>query len=117
MYVIQKWLGLVLDLAIAGLAALVVGLAVGPLRNTISPGFTGVSLTQIVSFTGYLKMLVLFWAQMQMAMEAVRRVRDFGRDTEVEETEGDQGMGGVVASGSWPEEGGVVIRGLGAKYW
>ncbi|KAK4222045.1 ABC transporter [Podospora fimiseda] len=111
MYVIQKWLGLVLDLAIAGLAALVVGLAVGPLRTTISPGFTGVSLTQIVSFTGYLKMLVLFWAQMQMAMEAVRRVRDFGRDTEVEDDGGDE------VDEDWPERGEVVIKGLGAKYW
>ncbi|KAK3987100.1 ABC transporter [Cladorrhinum sp. PSN332] len=113
MYVIQKWLGLVLDLAIAGLAALVVGLAVGPLKNTISPGFTGVSLTQIVSFTGYLKMLVLFWAQMQMAMEAVRRVRDFGRDTEVETDV----KGEVEVGEEWPERGEVVIRGLGAKYW
>ncbi|KAK4168151.1 ABC transporter [Cladorrhinum sp. PSN259] len=113
MYVIQKWLGLVLDLAIAGLAALVVGLAVGPLRTTISPGFTGVSLTQIVSFTGYLKMLVLFWAQMQMAMEAVRRVRDFGRDTEVEADQVGEGNAGE----NWPECGEVVIKGLGAKYW
>jgi ATP-binding cassette, subfamily C (CFTR/MRP), member 1 len=57
---IQKWLILVLDLIMIALAVLVVGIAVA-LRNTISPGFTGVSLTQIISFTIYLKMKILSW--------------------------------------------------------
>ncbi|KAK0624550.1 P-loop containing nucleoside triphosphate hydrolase protein [Bombardia bombarda] len=111
MYVIQKWLGLVIDLVIAALATLVVGLAVGPLRNTISPGFTGVSLTQIVSFTSYLKLLILFWAQLQTAMSAVDRIQRFGEETEKEDDEGNQ-----APSEDWPSHGHVMIEGLSAKY-
>lgn len=111
MYVIQKWLGLVLDLTIAGLAAVVVGVAVA-LRNTISPGFTGVSLTQIISFTSYLKMMILFWAQLQTAMAAVERIRNFSQDTEKE----DHPECPLEPPASWPAQGNIEIEQLSAKY-
>lgn len=111
MYVIQKWLGLILDLAVAGLAIVVIGVAVA-LRNTISPGFTGVSLTQIISFTSYLKMMILFWAQLQTAMAAVERIRDFSRDTEKE----DHPSPPLEPPGNWPDQGHIEIQQLSAKY-
>lgn len=111
MYVIQKWLGLILDLAVAGLAIVVVGVAVA-LRSTVSPGFTGVSLTQIISFTSYLKMMILFWAQLQTAMAAVERIRDFSRDTEKE----DYPEPPLEPPESWPAQGNVEIQQLSAKY-
>lgn len=111
MYVIQKWLGLILDLAVAGLAIVVVGVAVA-LRSTVSPGFTGVSLTQIISFTSILKMMILFWAQLQTAMAAVERIRDFSRDTEKE----DHPDSPIEPPASWPAQGNVEIQQLSAKY-
>jgi ATP-binding cassette subfamily C (CFTR/MRP) protein 1 len=45
---IQQWLNLVLQLICAGLAFLVVVLAV-ELQSTVSPGFTGVALVNIIS--------------------------------------------------------------------
>jgi ATP-binding cassette subfamily C (CFTR/MRP) protein 1 len=45
---VERWLTLVLDLICAGIAFLVVTLAV-QLRTTISPGFTGVSLVNIIT--------------------------------------------------------------------
>lgn len=111
MYVIQKWLSLVLDMAIAGLAVLVVGVAVA-LRDTVSAGFTGVSLTQIVSFTSYLKMMILFWAQLQTAMAAVERIHRFSRDTE-EESCPDPAYQPLP---EWPARGEVRIQGLSARY-
>lgn len=111
MYVIQKWLGLILDLAVAGLAIVVVGVALA-LRSEVSPGFTGVSLTQIISFTSYLKMMILFWAQLQTAMAAVERIRDFSRDTEKE----DYPESPLEPPESWPAQGNVEIQQLSAKY-
>ena len=111
MYVIQKWLGVVLDLALAGLVTLVVGVAVA-LRDTISAGFTGVSLTQIVSFTSYLKMMILFWAQLQTAMSAVERIRNFSNDTEKE----DSPESPLEPPADWPAQGKVEIHRLSAKY-
>ncbi|KAK4206285.1 ABC transporter-like protein 2 [Rhypophila decipiens] len=113
MYVIQKWLGLVLDFAVACLATLVVGVAVA-LRETVSPRFTGVSLTQVVSFTSYLKMMILFWAQLQTAMAAVERIRNFSRDTETEEDRSDSPP--LEPPASWPARGDVQIEKLSARY-
>lgn len=114
MYVIQKWLGMVLDFTVAGLATLVVGAAVA-LRETVSPGFTGVSLTQVVSFTSYLKMMILFWAQLQTAMAAVERIRNFSRDTETEKEKEIEGENGERLEG-WLTRGNVLIERLSARY-
>ena len=107
----KKWLGLVLNLAVAGLVTIVVGVAVA-LRNTISVGFTGVSLTQIVSFTSYLKMMILFWARLQTAMAAVERIRNFSNDTEKE----DSSAGALEPPEDLPAKGKVEIQRFSAKY-
>jgi ABC-type multidrug transport system fused ATPase/permease subunit len=111
MGMIQKWLSLVLDLIITALAVLVVGIAV-KLRRTISPGFTGVSLTQIISFTSYLKTMILFWAQMETSVTAVARIKDFSNNTEKEnvpETE-------YELPPNWPSFGKIDLRGISAAY-
>ena len=111
MGMIQKWLALVLDLIIMVMAVLIVGIAVR-LRNTISPGFTGVSLTQVISFTSYLTTMILFWAQMETSLSAVARIKDFSQGTEKEsspEMEADQPKG-------WPARGRIEIDSLCAKY-
>ena len=48
LFMIQQWLNLVLQLICAGLAFLVVVLAV-ELQSNVSPGFTGVALVNIIS--------------------------------------------------------------------
>jgi ATP-binding cassette subfamily C (CFTR/MRP) protein 1 len=111
MYMIQKWLALVLDLVVTALAVLVVGIAVKR-RNEISAGFTGVSLTQLISFTTYLKMMILFWAQMETSIGAVARTKDFSRDTDKEtQVEGDH-----KPPPDWPQAGRVEIDHLFATY-
>ena len=45
---IQNWLSLVLELAVAGMITLIVGLAVG-LRHKIDPGYLGLALISAVS--------------------------------------------------------------------
>lgn len=59
MKMIQQWLSLVLNLVSMGLALVVVGLAV-KLRESVSPGLTGVALVNIISFAGTLHDLVSF---------------------------------------------------------
>lgn len=110
MYAIQRWLSLVLDLIIAALAILVVGIAVA-LRDTISPGFTGVSLTQIISFTSYLKLMVMFWTQMETSIGAVARIKQFGEQTASEHSSGAQDP-----PQDWPGRGEISIANATAKY-
>jgi ABC-type multidrug transport system fused ATPase/permease subunit len=111
MGMIQKWLALVLDLIIMVLAVLIVGIAV-KLRNTISPGFTGVSLTQIISFTSYLTTMILFWAQMETSLSAVARIRDFSKETEKELSFGAE----ESIPEDWPAQGRIEVNDLCAKY-
>lgn len=111
LYMIQKWLSLVLDLIITGLAVVVVGIAVA-LRNSVSVGFTGVSLSQIISLTSYMKLIILFWTQMETSLGAVSRIRTFsdeaGDENRPEENERPPEV--------WPTAGAVEIRDLSVTY-
>ena len=110
MYTIQRWLSLVLDLIITALAVMVVGVSV-KLRDTISPGFTGVSLTQIISFSSYLKLMIMFWTQMETSIGAVARIRSFAADTASEENPHE-----LEPSREWPSRGEVKIVNAAARY-
>jgi ATP-binding cassette subfamily C (CFTR/MRP) protein 1 len=112
MSMIQKWLALVLDLIVTVMAVLVVGIAVA-LRDTISPGFTGVSLTQIISLTSNLTTMILFWASLETSLTAVSRIRDFSENTEKESTLDSDNHD---ASADWPASGKIEIRNVSARY-
>lgn len=111
MYTIQRWLSLVLDIIIGSLAVLVVGIAVA-LRDSVSPGFTGVSLTQIISFTSYLKLMIMFWTQMETSIGAVARIRQFNAETPDENLTDEENE----PHPQWPDEGRINISNLSASY-
>ena len=112
MYMIQTWLSLVLDLITTALAVIVVAVSVA-MRDTVSVGFTGVSLTQIISFTSNLRFTILFWTLMETSIGAVARVMRFEGETE-DESEGDGGM--VEPPEDWPSDGEVRVEGLTVAY-
>lgn len=58
LYMIQRWLTLILDLISASLAVVVVTIAV-EMRTSSSPGFTGVALVSIINFADSLKYLII----------------------------------------------------------
>ncbi|KAF2012008.1 multidrug resistance-like protein [Aaosphaeria arxii CBS 175.79] len=111
MYMIQTWLNLVLDLVTTGLAILVVGISV-KMRNTVSVGFTGVSLTQIISFTYNLKLSIMFYTQMETSIGAVARIKNFESETADENlaTEDSQ------PPPEWPARGNVEVKNLTVSY-
>ncbi|KAF2223913.1 P-loop containing nucleoside triphosphate hydrolase protein [Elsinoe ampelina] len=111
MYAIQRWLALVLDLIVAALAVIIVGVAVG-LRDAASPGLTGVSLTQIISFTSALKLLIMFWTQLETSIGAVTRVREFEADTPTEHKADEM----AEPPETWPEKGTLEMQGIRAQY-
>jgi ABC-type multidrug transport system fused ATPase/permease subunit len=111
MYMIQTWLSLVLDLITTALAIIVVATSV-KMRNTVSVGFTGVSLTQIISFTSNLRFSILFWTHMETSIGAVARVKKFEAETENENVGGET----EEPPADWPSEGEVRIEGLTVSY-
>lgn len=107
---IQRWLKLVLDLIVAALAVLVVGLAVSQ-RGTTSAGLLGVALTNILGFSQSLARLVTEWTTLETSLGAVARVRSFATTTEQEDSSGISTSSQNLVTG-----GEVVFSGVYAKY-
>lgn len=129
---IQNWLALVLDLTAAGLAILLVGLAV-KLRGKIDPGYLALALTGLVRIhilsehllspqwlieimqmdLGFLfRELVLDWTMLETSLGAVARIKEF-RETTPLELEPD------ISSqllDSWPSTGVIKLENVTARY-
>jgi ATP-binding cassette subfamily C (CFTR/MRP) protein 1 len=76
LFIGQRWLTLVLDLITCAMAVLVVSVAV-QMRGAASAGFTRAALTQLISFTANMKLLISFWTQMETSIGAVARIKQF----------------------------------------
>lgn len=108
---VQQWLELVLNLVTAGLALLVVGLAV-KLRGEVSAGLTGVSLVQLITLAETLKLLIQFWTSLETSLGAVARIKNFSEETADERLPGENGL----APAGWPARGQVEMRGVSVSY-
>lgn len=111
LWCIQRWLTLVLDLFVAGIAILLVALATSVHGN--STGFLGVALFNIVSFSTSLQSLVTKWTQLETAMGAISRIRTYVSATVCEDLEGEKAE---VVPKSWPTHGEIVFENVTAAY-
>ncbi|KAI9649296.1 hypothetical protein NHQ30_001868 [Ciborinia camelliae] len=80
LYCIQRWLNLVLDLIIAGIAAILMTFAT-QMRGTTSAGTLGVALVNILQFNSRLSFLIRKWTQLETSIGAVARVKSFEANT------------------------------------
>jgi ATP-binding cassette subfamily C (CFTR/MRP) protein 1 len=76
LYCIQRWLGLVLDLVVAGLAVILMVLMV-KLRGQLDPGLVGVALLNVMSFNISLTRMIKFWTSLETSMGAISRLKSF----------------------------------------
>ncbi|KAJ5142675.1 Cyclic peptide transporter [Penicillium bovifimosum] len=80
LFCLQRWLNLVLDLLVAGIAILVVSIATTIGRES-STGFLGVALFNIVNFSGSLQQLISHWTTLETSLGALSRIKSFVEDT------------------------------------
>lgn len=111
LWCIQRWLTLVLDLFVAGLAILLVALATN-VRGSGSTGFLGVALYQVVTFSTTLQVLVTEWTQVEMALGAISRIRTYVLDTKNENLPEETGD----VSDDWPTKGAISFQSVSASY-
>jgi ABC-type multidrug transport system fused ATPase/permease subunit len=114
MWCIQRWLTLVLDLLVAGLAVLLVATAM----EARTP-YLGVALFSLVSFSSTLQQLVTEWTQLETGIGAVNRVRAFTLGTETEDKGEEKGDGGEDAQTippDWPKNGSITFANVTASY-
>ncbi|RBR10554.1 uncharacterized protein FIESC28_09418 [Fusarium coffeatum] len=109
--IVQRWLVLVLDLTTAGLALLLVGLAVR-LRGEVDVGLTGVSLVQLISLSETVNLLIQFWTSIETSIGAVARIKQFAEDT------GEENLPGETQEPppQWPDKGAIQVSNLTASY-
>ncbi|KAI0858183.1 P-loop containing nucleoside triphosphate hydrolase protein [Xylaria cubensis] len=108
---IQRWLVLVLDLVVAGLAIILVALAVA-LRSKINPGLLGIALVQLTSLSHALTALVQFWTLLETSLGAIARIKDFSETTPREALAEESSD----APSTWPNHGAVTFESVSARY-
>ncbi|KUL85014.1 hypothetical protein ZTR_07785 [Talaromyces verruculosus] len=108
LFVVQRWLILVLDLFVAGVAILLCLLAV--MVPNIGP--IGVSLISLVTFSQQLAELINFWTSMETSIGAITRIRKFQNTVPSENLPGED----QIPPPTWPSEGRLVFRNVSAGY-
>lgn len=101
-----------LDLVVAGLAVVIVGMAVG-LRSHINPGFLGLALVNMMSLSHALTNLVQHWTNLETSLGAIARIKDFAENTPVE---GDPNESLGHLDPAWPSNGALTFERVSASY-
>ena len=96
LYVIQRWLTLVVDLTAGAMGVIVLTLALCIPSSTDS-GYLGVALTSILSFNTALSQTIFAWTNAETSIGTVTRTRSFARDTPSELSDKD-----VEPDAAWP---------------
>lgn len=111
LFCIQRWLGLVLDLMVSGLALILMVLIV-KLRHSTSAGYVGLALLNIMSFGEWLSWNIRMWTALETSIGAVARVKSF---TEVTPSENMPSERQSVPE-YWPAAGQIELKKLTASY-
>lgn len=110
LWCIQRWLTFVLDMFVACLAILLVGIVTNVHNG--STAFLGVALFNIVSFGGTLQELVTEWVELETAIGAVSRIRSYVRTTKSEDLDGED----QDPPAEWPTHGRIEYKEVAASY-
>lgn len=111
LWAIQRWLTVVLDLVIAAMAVILVVILV-KLRGTISAGYVGVALLNILTLNQSIKLLITYWTMLETHIGAIARIRNFEQSTPSENlpTESNEPPSG------WPSNGTIEFKHLFAAH-
>jgi len=114
LYMIQRWLQLVLELLIAVLAVLLVAITVN--IDPTSNGLLGVALIQLMSLSQELKMVVIHYTSLETSLTAVARAKSFKETTPSEDLP-EEGSALVTPSqGVWPQTGNIRLDNISVDY-
>lgn len=112
---------LVLELTVAGICVLLVGLSVA-IRDRIDPGLLGVALSNVTTFSTTITQVIIFWTDLETSLGAITRIREFTGSTPQEEQpssfseDDDHSKAIATPPANWPAHGNISISGLRARY-
>ncbi|ETS83861.1 hypothetical protein PFICI_05737 [Pestalotiopsis fici W106-1] len=108
---IQRWLGLVLDLIVPGLAVSVIGLAFA-LKGSTTGGQIGIALNVVLRANHSLLRLVEAWTKLETSLGSISRLRAFEQDVQPEDEPGTT----KSLPPSWPARGAIELTKVSASY-
>ncbi|KJK66259.1 multi drug resistance-associated protein MRP [Aspergillus parasiticus SU-1] len=107
---IQRWLVLVIDLIVAALAVLLIGLAFA-LKSHIDPGMLGAGLLMMTMLGQNLAGIILIWTSIEPSLGAIARLKHF-----VEDTPRELRHRHVINPGAWPAQGAIEFRDVSVSH-
>lgn len=108
---LQRWLVLILDLITLVFGVILVTLIV-TLRDHISPGFAGVALSSLTTFSAIMMNVVTWYTQLEAAIGSIWRIKTFEQETIPEHLHQENN----TPPSGWPHSGGLEICNLTASY-
>lgn len=112
MFCIQRWLGLVSDLCVLGVATILVSVALC-VQSTTSQNAIGLALLTVIQFGDSIITLINTWINMETSLGAIARIRSFAQDTPSEE---DHSGAGTALPSSCLKRGSVEMFEVTATY-
>ncbi|CAG8303457.1 unnamed protein product [Penicillium salamii] len=98
---IQRWLSLVLNLIVAGITVLLVGLSFA-LRTRVDAGLLGIALVLMLDLGIVLSELIQNWTLLETSLGAISRIKEFAEETPNEESNAIQSYDELS---EWPPHG------------
>ncbi|KAH8591587.1 P-loop containing nucleoside triphosphate hydrolase protein [Bisporella sp. PMI_857] len=111
MHSVQQWLTLVLDLIVAGLAVLVISLAIA-FRDSTTGGQIGIALNVILTISNTLERLLESWTQLETSFEAISRIKTLEQALYPEDEENEI----IEPPPKWPDKGAIEFRDVDVAY-
>ena len=111
LFAIQRWLTLILDLVVAAIAVLLIVLVV-ELRGTLSAGYVGVALLNVILFSQNLKLVLTFWTTLETHIGAISRIKIFTKTSLSENLPEEK----ETPPPTWPSRGAVEFETVSASY-
>ncbi|KAG4281248.1 hypothetical protein FPRO06_10153 [Fusarium proliferatum] len=109
MFCIQRWLELVLDLFVAGMAILLVTIALR-IPGTTSEGAIGLAMVNLLGLNMTLTTVIDQWTTLETSLGAIARLKSFISDTPNENKPGE-----IEVPDNWPG-GRIMFDGVTASY-
>lgn len=106
---IQQWLSLVLNLVVAGLATVVMAIAVR-LRDDVDAGYLGLAMLSIMDLGQWFMLVVTSWTLLETSLGAIARMNEFVDSMPPEDGET------ITPPPGWLAEGRIDISNLTAAY-
>ncbi|KAJ5876727.1 hypothetical protein N7455_000192 [Penicillium solitum] len=105
---IQRWLSLVLNLIVAAITVLLVGISFG-LRTRVDSGLLGIALVMMMDLGLVLSELIQNWTLLETSLGAIARIKEFSEETPNEDSNTTVQTHNELSE--WPTQGEIAFEG------